>query len=473
MYIKKVAISLFILTFLSLFTTACKSEQEASDVAVAVALTQTAASSTVVPAEPVVTQSPVSSAVAPVEPIETPETEATEPSVQKTGFITGKAHLMAPPTPPLTIYAVNTVTGEWVSVETPETNGEASFTLEVPPESYQVFAFPSGLGYSADGKGLTSVVVNAGQTISDITLAPPGPSDCGPMFGIPASPDGRYAQIAGATEECLTSLAAPQTQEVAPLAPIESELMSIQFAAGEDSAQVFGDIPPNGIDHYVLRAMSGQEITVNVDIFDDNPITLAIAGADGTILNQYDTDTTTWTGVIPSTQDYYIDILSRDDQATIDYALVVVIPAAEEEAHRNYEPVTPAVCQTLQEIANQTLVTTFTMESDIPFTDSLSGETGLGCSLITTGTGVNFSDPDKVITNLVSAFIGWTEQPAYQADGPTGAATAMTRDMGLMLIRAEWMPAPEVECPSDQPISACDIKPEQKLYTIQIQVAQK
>jgi len=457
MNIKKVVIFLCILIFLTLLTAACESKQQAADVAVAVTPTQTAAAPTATS----------------VEPVETPKTEATEPPAKETGFITGKAHLMAPPTPPLVIYAVDTATGKWVSVATPKTDGETSFTLEVPPGSYQVFAFPSGLGYSSDGRALTPVIVNAGQTTPDITLAPPGPSDCGPMFGIPASPDGQYAEIAGATEECLASLAAPQPEEATPSAPIESELTRIQFATGDDSAQVFGDIPPNGIDHYILGAMAGQKMTVNVDVFDDNPITLAIAGVDGTILNQYDTDTTTWTGILPSTQDYYIDILSRDGQATVDYALVVVILAAEEEANSNYEPVSPAVCQTLQEIANQTLVTTFTMESGIPFTDPLSGESGLGCLLTTTGTGADFSDPNKVTTDLVSAFIGWTEQPAYQADGPTGAATAMTRDMGLMLIRAEWMPAPEVQCPSDQPISACDIKPEQKLYTIQIQAAQK
>jgi hypothetical protein len=78
-----------------------------------------------------------------------------------------------------------------------------------------------------------------------------------------------------------------------------------------------------------------------------------------------------------------------------------------------------------------------------------------------------------VTAKLVRAFVGWTEQVAYQADGPTGSATAMTRDMGLLLIHAEWSPAPEVSCPADQPISACVIKPEQQIYTIEIQVAQK
>jgi hypothetical protein len=69
--------------------------------------------------------------------------------------------------------------------------------------------------------------------------------------------------------------------------------------------------------------------------------------------------------------------------------------------------------------------------------------------------------------------LGWEEQPSYQADGPTGSATGLTRDMALMLITVGWEPSPEVQCPADQPISACDIKPEQRLYTVQIQTAMK
>ena len=460
---------IFIFTLLALSIAACKSEQETDDtaVAVSVALTQTA----VVPTAATAVAPTVAPAIISVEPTEPTKpteetampTEAAESPAEELGFITGRAHLMAPPTPSLTIYAVNIATGEWVSVDTAEADGEAAYTLELPSGSYHVFA-SYGLGYSSDNKGLTPVVVNAGQTTTDITLSPPSPSDCGPMFGIPASPDGAYAEIPGPSEECSSSSAAP--------APAETEATRIQFAPGDDSAQIFGDILPHGVDHYLISAAAGQEMTVNVDVFEDNPITLAIAGADGTILNQYDTDTTTWTGILPSTQEYYIDILSRYDQTSIDYALVVMIRTVE-ETNSSYQPPSPSICQIIQETANEAVPATFTLESSAPFIDPSSGESGLGCSLTTTGNGVDFSSPNDVITSLVHAFIGWEEQAAYQADGPTGSATGMTRDMGLLLINAEWEAAPEVQCPSDQPISACSINPEQKLYTIHIQVAQK
>ena len=49
----------------------------------------------------------------------------------------------------------------------------------------------------------------------------------------------------------------------------------------------------------------------------------------------------------------------------------------------------------------------------------------------------------------------------------------MTRDMGLLLISVGWEPSADAQCSSDQPISACELKPEQKLYTILIQAAMK
>jgi len=286
-------------------------------------------------------------------PLPSPTTAAAVPA--KSGTIMGRVHLVAPPTPPMVVYAVDQTTGLWASTETTATDGEAPYTLVVPPGAYQVFAFsedaniPGMAGYaSPDESTLAIITVAAGQTVTDIIVRPPSQSECGSKWGVPPSPDGRFAAVSP-SEACL----------------------------------------------------------------------------------------------------------------------------ATQVARLNYVPVSLAVCQTLQEMANQALSTTFTIEPSTPFADPLSGETGLGCTLTATGTGADFPEPGKVTADLVTAFVGWTEQPTYQASGPTGAATAMTRDMGLMLIRAEWEPAPGVKCPSDQPISACDIKPEEKQYTIYIQAAQK
>lgn len=138
-----------------------------------------------------------------------------------------------------------------------------------------------------------------------------------------------------------------------------------------------------------------------------------------------------------------------------------------------YVPVTADVCATIQELASQAVGLDFTMQASAAFTDSISGESGQGCTLTATTDGTKISDPNDALSKLVAGMMGWTEDTQYQAGGPTGAATGLRRDMGLMLISVGWTPSADANCSQDQPISACDLKPEQHLYTVQIQTAMK
>lgn len=148
----------------------------------------------------------------------------------------------------------------------------------------------------------------------------------------------------------------------------------------------------------------------------------------------------------------------------------ILTPTAQPGA---YVPVTPEICGTIKDLAVQAIQLDFSMEPSAEFTDERTGEKGNGCTLTAMATGAKFSDPGSVLQTLVQAMQGWTEDSQYQAGGPTGAATGLRRDMALMLISVGWMPSPDVQCPKDQPISACNLKPEQQLYTVQIQTAMK
>lgn len=136
-----------------------------------------------------------------------------------------------------------------------------------------------------------------------------------------------------------------------------------------------------------------------------------------------------------------------------------------------YEPVDESVCRAIQSLAQESLGADFAMTYPAPFTDALAGESGEGCTLTTSISGAKFSDLVDVMTTLKnSAAAGWYELPAYQADDST--ASAFYRDMALMMIGVNWQPDSSVVCPSDQPISACNLKPEQKIYNIELSVAQ-
>lgn len=130
-------------------------------------------------------------------------------------------------------------------------------------------------------------------------------------------------------------------------------------------------------------------------------------------------------------------------------------------------PIPADACETFKVDAETALGIAFTM-SETPFFDYISQE-GSGCQLTATGMGADFSDPMAVVEALEATFVGWEEDMQYTAGGPTG----MTRDAALLLILADWTPDPAANCPDYQPISTCELTPEQQWYTVTVQAAMK
>ena len=145
-------------------------------------------------------------------------------------------------------------------------------------------------------------------------------------------------------------------------------------------------------------------------------------------------------------------------------ATVAVAPAGA------FVPLPADDCMALKVAAERALGVPFTM-AEAPFFDDLSQEGGSGCQLTTSGAGADFGSLMTVGDALSTAFVGWTEDMLHAAGGPTGMHIGMTRDDALLLISVRWTPDPAVNCPDDQPISACELTPEQQLYTVVVQAA--
>jgi hypothetical protein len=137
-----------------------------------------------------------------------------------------------------------------------------------------------------------------------------------------------------------------------------------------------------------------------------------------------------------------------------------------------FKPVRRDVCRQLNMDVGAALGVGLSMSFAAPFRDFLTGESGMGCTLEASGTGADFQSLPAVMDKLRGALIGWQEDPNFAADGPTGTATAFVRDSALLLVTVGWEPAPDANCPQDQPISACPLQPEQQLYSIKLQAAQ-
>jgi putative hemolysin len=102
------------------------------------------------------------------------------------------------------------------------------------------------------------------------------------------------------------------------------------------------------------------------------------------------------------------------------------------------------------------------------FKNPITDESGPACQVTLTGDGTNFENPFSVAESLKAALQGkgWTEDTMYVADGPTGTAFGMRKDTTLCVTAVMWEPSPDADCPEDQPITECDLAPEQMLYTI-------
>jgi hypothetical protein len=253
---------------------------------------------------------------------------ASIPSPVGTGTITGRVHLVAPPTPRMVVYAVDKTTGAWAFTETQATDSEATFSIVVLPGSYQLFAFSDidgYAGYSLDGWTLAVVSIAANQTISDIVVRPPSQSECGSTFGVPAAPDGRFAAIPDPSADCVATILTPAAGYTPPQA--NPDAIRIQFQPNATDWYTPGDLTPNAKISFVLYAQQGQQMIVNLTTEPDSSTipyaSLYITAADGTIYTP--NPTTNWTGVLPASQDYYIEVRSMSQQS-ITYTLVVNIP---------------------------------------------------------------------------------------------------------------------------------------------------
>ena len=97
----------------------------------------------------------------------------------------------------------------------------------------------------------------------------------------------------------------------------------VSFARGASGAIVFGNVTAGGINTYVLRALGGQTMTATLNV----PVTgvrLEIYRlSDGQSLLGGGANATTWTGVLPSSDDYIVRVVSTGPHTT--YTVSVTI----------------------------------------------------------------------------------------------------------------------------------------------------
>ena len=111
-------------------------------------------------------------------------------------------------------------------------------------------------------------------------------------------------------------------------APVQPTLVPvtkrISFAPGAISATVSGVTPAVDVDRWVIAAMVNQTLSINLIAPPGGQAALVIYGADGTVLISDHASAMQWSGPLPKSQDYHIDV--KPENGVVSYTMQVTIP---------------------------------------------------------------------------------------------------------------------------------------------------
>ena len=131
------------------------------------------------------------------------------------------------------------------------------------------------------------------------------------------------------------------------------------------------------------------------------------------------------------------------------------------------QPLIMEVCDGQAQAMSHTLDDLVPTQSEELLDDSINDAWGTGCQAAITGTGAQFESPSAVVDELGGMLVGqgWTTDPMLAADGPTGTCSGYRNGDQICWACASWWPDASANCSQDQPVSTCQVTPEQQIYT--------
>lgn len=144
---------------------------------------------------------------------------------------------------------------------------------------------------------------------------------CNPPSSPTAEPAGSVPE-----EELLETDSGVDTSAVDPYASTASA-ERLQFAPDATSIQREGILAAGESVSYVLHALGGQSLFVQLPGYssDEPYVVLTVTGQDGTQLLVNQATAIRWEGLLPTTQDYLVSVISNA-QTEVPYALDIIIP---------------------------------------------------------------------------------------------------------------------------------------------------
>lgn len=139
---------------------------------------------------------------------------------------------------------------------------------------------------------------------------------CGPQAGDSSAPPADMATAEPSNMGNVSPTVAGETANPAmpadAAAPAAGDAQRIAFAVAGSTATSSGTLEPNASAKYVLALAAGMKLIV-ATTGTPNPVSVSVYGADGTVLQSPMGGSPNFDGDIPSTQDYYVDIIAGTD----------------------------------------------------------------------------------------------------------------------------------------------------------------
>ena len=135
-------------------------------------------------------------------------------------------------------------------------------------------------------------------------------------------------------------------------------------------------------------------------------------------------------------------------------------------------PIPAAECQTFAGQVQGALGFAAKAEED-DFTDLTDRSEGRSCHISASASNQAFGAPAELVAKLAPVFGGWQDDPARAESGPAEADKGFVSGSRIATVEVSWEPGPGATCSDKQPLSACNITPQQKLWNVMVDIVEK
>jgi hypothetical protein len=156
----------------------------------------------------------------------------------------------------------------------------------------------------------------------------------------------------------------------------------------------------------------------------------------------------------------------------IPICVALVLAGGSGAAAQTLHPIPAAECQQLAAKAQAAIGIAMRAGED-DFSDVVSRAEGRACHITGSASNLNVASAADLMARLAGVFADWREDPARAEGGADGVEKGYTRGASIATVEVSWEPGPGVTCSDKQPLSACQISPQQKLWNVVIDAASR